>query len=194
MACSEGLGASCSLVGVMEENQFDAEGSMGPAVTREGEWPDFVAFYRANVTAVFRYVHRRCRDRALAEDVTQDVFMSVIEADRPVSEFETGWLITAAQHRLIDLARRKQRYARKLRLLKSGLAGRPDFEAVDSIVLAQALGQLSVDHRLVLSLHYLDGLPVAELAGRLGRSPKSVEGLMTRARQNLHRELEQIDA
>lgn len=175
----------------MEGNHVTAA---GPDSARESEWAEFVAFYRANVAVVFQYVHRRCQDTTLAEDVTQDVFMSVIQTGRSIGEFGTGWLITAAQHRLIDLARRDERYATKLRLLRGGLADRAfDVTAVDGMVLAQALGRLTIDHRLVLSLHYLDGLPVAELAERLGRSQKSIEGLMTRARHNLLRELEQID-
>ena len=179
----------------MERNEVTADGSTEPGTARETGWSDFVAFYRTNVTTVFQYVHGRCRDTALAEDLTQDVFISIIESGRPVTEFGTGWLITAAQHRLIDIARRQERYTAKLRLLSSGLTNqRHDLDAIDSIVLAEALERLSVDQRLVLSLHYMDGLPVVELAERLGRSPKSVEGLMTRARRNLHRELEQTNA
>ena len=57
-----------------------------------------------------------------------------------------------------------------------------------------AFEHLSVEHRLVLTLHYIDDLTTAEIADTLGRSPKSVEGLVTRARRNLKRELERADA
>ena len=92
------------------------------------------------------------------------------------------------------MARRRDRYTAKLRLLRGGLAeATPAVEPVDRIVLEGAMGRLAIDHRLVLGLHYLDGLTVAELAQRLGRTPKAVEGLITRARRNLHRELERTD-
>ena len=155
----------------------------------------FERFYRANVDEVFQYLHRRCRDTELAQDLTHDVFMSAIRSHRPVAELSTGWLITAAQHALIDVARRRDRYTAKLRLLRGGLDEvEPAPEPIDRLALEAAMGRLSVDHRLVLGLHYLDGLTVAELADRLGRTHKAVEGLITRARRNLHRELERPDA
>jgi len=177
----------------MEGTHATAEGTSAES-TRSSEWSAFVAFYRANVTTVYRYLHRRCRDHAVAEDLTQEVFTELIASGRPVGEFGTGWLVTTAQHRLIDRVRRQERYHERLQLLRGGLDDtHPERDAVDGLVLAQALGQLGVDQRLVLCLHYLDGLPVADLATRLGRTPKSVEGLLSRARRNLHRELERID-
>jgi RNA polymerase sigma-70 factor (ECF subfamily) len=167
----------------------------GSATDAETERSAFERFYRANVDEVHRYLHRRCRDTELAQDLTHDVFMSAIRSHRPVAELSTGWLITAAQHALIDVARRHDRYRAKLRLLRGGLdEAVPANDPVDRIVLEAAMGRLSVDHRLVLGLHYLDGLTVAELAQRLGKTHKAVEGLITRARRNLHRELERTDA
>ena len=57
--------------------------------------------------------------------------------------------------------------------------------------LAKGVGShdMSVEHRLVLTLHYLDGYTVPALAKELGRSVKSVEGLVIRAKRNLQREL-----
>ena len=158
------------------------------------ERADFERFYRANVDEVYQYLHRRGRDTELAQDLTHDVFMSALRSLRPVAELSTGWLITAAQHALIDVARRHDRYTAKLRLLRGGLdEAESSREPVDRIVLEEAMGRLAIDHRLVLGLHYLDDLTVAELAQRLGRTPKAVEGLITRARRNLHRELERTD-
>ena len=45
--------------------------------------------------------------------------------------------------------------------------------------------------RLVLTLHYVDGYSVPALAEHLGRSVKSVEGLVTRARRALRAELDE---
>jgi DNA-directed RNA polymerase specialized sigma24 family protein len=43
-------------------------------------------------------------------------------------------------------------------------------------------------------LHYVDELTVAELADEMGRTPKAVEALLTRARRALRHELEGSDA
>ncbi len=179
----------------MEGNYAGAESAPDTREAPEAERARFAALYRANVAEVYRYLHRRCRDTSMAEDLTQDVFMSVMRSGRPIGEINTGWLITAARHQLIDVARRHDRFAAKLRLMRGGLDNiERNPEPVDRIILEQAMERLSVDHRLVLSLHYLDDLTVAALAQSLGRSVKSVEGLITRARRNLHRELEQSDA
>lgn len=167
----------------------------GSDMDPDRERANFERFYRANVDEVYRYLHRRCRDTELAQDLTHDVFMSAIRSHRPIAQLRTGWLITAARHALIDVARRHDRYAARLRLLRGGLDDvEPAAEPVDRLVLEAAMGRLAVDHRLVLGLHYLDGLTVSELAQRLGRTDKAVEGLITRARRNLHRELEHTDA
>lgn len=161
----------------------------------DSERERFERFYRANVDEVHRYLHRRCRDTELAQDLTHDVFMGAMRSRRPIAQLSIGWLITAAQHALIDVARRHDRYTAKLRLLRGGVDDvERSTEPVDRLVLEAAMGRLAVDHRLVLGLHYLDGLTVAELAQRLGKTHKAVEGLITRARRNLHRELEQADA
>ena len=54
----------------------------------------------------------------------------------------------------------------------------------------RALGRLSPDHRQVLVLRYLDGLPVGDVAERLGRSRVQVQSLLQRARNALRVELE----
>lgn len=176
----------------MEGNHASVGSAPDTVDVPDQERVKFAALYRANVAEVYRYLHRRCRETAMAEDLTQDVFLSVLRSTRPIDEIGIGFLMTAAQHRLIDMARRQDRYAAKLRLIVGGLDDvELDPESLDRIVIERAMERLSVDHRLVLSLHYLDDLTVAGLAQSLGRSEKSVDGLITRARRNLHRELEQ---
>jgi RNA polymerase sigma-70 factor (ECF subfamily) len=51
----------------------------------------------------------------------------------------------------------------------------------DVIVLSDALAKLADDHREVLVLHHLEGLPLAEVAQRMNRSVDAVKGLRTRA-------------
>jgi RNA polymerase sigma-70 factor (ECF subfamily) len=51
----------------------------------------------------------------------------------------------------------------------------------DVVVLADALAQLPDDHREVLVLHHLEGLALAEVAQRMGRSLDAIKGLRTRA-------------
>jgi RNA polymerase sigma-70 factor (ECF subfamily) len=57
------------------------------------------------------------------------------------------------------------------------------------VLLADALGQLPPDYRQVIVLHFLEGLPSAEVARRMGRSVNSVEKLWIRALGRLRRAL-----
>lgn len=155
----------------------------------------FADMYDVHVRDVYRYVYRRCRDRAMAEDITQDTFMRAILATDDPTSISIGWLITVARNRLVDVLRRKTRYEGKLRLVGTSGEDELDVELTERLRVQAALSELSVDQRLVLTLHYIDGFTVPALAEHLGRSLKSVEGLVTRARRALRAELdEDVDA
>lgn len=157
---------------------------------------DFASLYGAHVSEVFRYVHRRCGDRAVAEDVTQDVFLAAVRTANPHS-VSIGWLIRVARNRLIDVMRRQARLSDKLGVIHDGAVGLDihlDAAVVDRLIVVEALRRLSIDHRIVLTLHYLDGYSAPALAEELGRSVRSVEGLLFRAREGLRRELVSNDA
>jgi RNA polymerase sigma-70 factor, ECF subfamily len=156
---------------------------------------DFSALYEQHAVEVYRYVHRRCRDRALAEDVTQDAFLAAVRSVDDPATITAGWLIQVARNRLLDVLRRQARYEGKLRLVggREVVADEPAV-VVGRLRMTAALEELRVEHRVVLMLHYVDGLTVTALADELGRTPKAVEALLTRARRALRSELEGSDA
>jgi len=53
---------------------------------------------------------------------------------------------------------------------------------LDRVVAAETLARLAPQHRLVLTLRYVDDLPVAEVAAVLGRTVRATEALLTRAK------------
>jgi len=55
----------------------------------------------------------------------------------------------------------------------------------------QALEELPQDYQEVLVLKYLEEMPVLEISQVMGRSPKSVEGLLSRARKAMRANLEE---
>jgi RNA polymerase sigma-70 factor (ECF subfamily) len=57
-----------------------------------------------------------------------------------------------------------------------------EFEEIRQSV-HQALEGLPPDYQEVLVLKYLEEMPVLEISEVMGRSPKSVEGLLSRARK-----------
>lgn len=152
---------------------------------------EFGALYEQHVGDVYRCVHRRCRDRALAEEVTQDAFLTAIRTVDDPGEITIGWLMTVARHGVVDVLRRQSVHTGKLRLVTPPASG-PDEaeEVIGRMTTGAAFERLGVEHRLVLMLHYVDGLTIAQLAEHLGRSSKAAESLITRARRSPRRELE----
>ena len=145
----------------------------------------FAHIYDAHVEEVYRYVHRRCQDHSLAEDVTQDAFIAAIRSTRDPGTISIGWLITVARNRLFDILRRQTKYEEKLRLVADSRPGDEEVDIAERLRLESALRLLPVHYRLVLTLHYINGMTVREIAEQLDQSPKSVEGLVTRARREL---------
>lgn len=165
----------------------------GDCVTSSDQRDDerLAALYNAHVVDVYRYVHRMCLDHAVAEDVTQDVFVALLrESDVDVS---VGWLMRSARNRLIDIVRRESSYRDKVRVLTGGTrssGGDEPGAVVESLSMSESLAKLRPEHRISLMLHYVDGCSVADLAQALGRSYKGAEGLLARARTALRTELE----
>ncbi len=117
--------------------------------------------------------------------------MTAIRSATDPSSVSVGWLLTVARNRLFDVLRREARREGKLRLVGVAETDGHDAELAERLRVEGALNELSVDYRLVLTLHYIDGLTVPALAEHLDRSQKSVEGLVTRARRELRAKLDE---
>jgi RNA polymerase sigma-70 factor (ECF subfamily) len=153
-------------------------------------WPDpafgLLELYDEALPHVYGYLLARCGQRALAEDLTAEAFLAAVSAVRKpdAPELSVGWLIGVARHKLADHWRRAEREQRGLRVLE----GEPDpvedpwDTAVDVIRARAALAELGAHHRAALTLRYLDGLPVPEVAEHLGRTVHATEALLVRAR------------
>src|SRR5688572_2542564 len=144
---------------------------------------------------VYGYVFARVGgDEQAAADIVQDTF---VEAVRGVHTYRgdaavSTWLCAIASRRLArhyEAERRQADARRGLQLVPPHEAAATD-EIAERDVVVRALGRLSSDHREALVLRYLDGLPVGEVADRMGRSRVQVQSLLQRARVALRAELE----
>lgn len=76
---------------------------------RDGDARAFEALYGRHRVRLYRFVLRSVKERGVAEELYQDVWMRVIEARRryaPKARFTT-WLYSIAHNRLVDHWRRK---------------------------------------------------------------------------------------
>lgn len=145
------------------------------------------AFYRTHLSDVYGYLLRLCAgDRTQAEDLTQDVWVALVEELRRgrTERADIRWLITVARSRFIDAARRDRRRQSKLELLRREHTD--DDEPTSSDVLDQ-LDQLQPLHRAVLVLRYVDDLSVPDVAIAIGRKLTPTNSLLARARAELRR-------
>ncbi len=156
-----------------------------------------MAIYRAALPQVYGYLLPRCGSVAVAEDLTAETFTAAVAAvgQGRVRDVTVGWLIGIARHKLVDHWRRVERERRGLAAVE---LGRPDSEdpweeVLDLHAAHAALLRMSVPQRLALTLRYLDGMSVAEVAGHLGRSIHATETLLVRARSALRRIYEEED-
>jgi len=135
---------------------------------------------------VYGYLLARCGNPGLAEDLTAESFLAAVHAIRkPGAPDPTiPWLIGVARHKLADHWRRAEREQRGMRLLEGEPACTADpWDVVlDQIRAREVLGQLGAHHRAALTLRYLDGLPVPEVARHLDRTVHATEALLVRAR------------
>jgi RNA polymerase sigma-70 factor (ECF subfamily) len=148
------------------------------------------------------------RDQAVVEDLVQEIFLAAlgsVDKFRGDSRLYT-WLCGIAYHKINDFYRRQAREAKpreappsidamKSEQIKDTEPIAPDLmeskEARDAVL--QALTSLPADYRQVLVLKYIDEIPVLEISQVMGRSPKSVEGLLSRARKALRVNLTEAD-
>ena len=143
------------------------------------------------------FIRRRVPDPRDAEDVLQDVFYKLVEANRLLMPIEhvTGWLFRVARNRITDLFRKKtpesfsdaaveDENGEALQiedLLPSPDAG-PEALYLRSVLLEEldlALDELPEDQRDVFVAHELEGRSFNQLAAETG---VSVNTLLSRKR------------
>lgn len=146
-----------------------------------------LAMYDRAVPQVYGYLCARAGTPVVAEDLTADTFMAAVQAvkQHSVPELTVAWLIAVARHKLIDHWRKQTREERGLRVVGEQETDvyEDDVDLRFERVQARAvLDQLGPHHRSALTLRYLDGLSVPEVADHLGRTVHATEALLVRAR------------
>lgn len=143
------------------------------------------------------FIRRRVPDPRDAEDILQDVFYELVEANRLLMPVEhvTGWLFRVARNRIIDLFRKKKpesftdlaiadgedELLRLEDLLPSPEAG-PDALYARNLLLDEleiAIEELPTEQREVFVAHELEGRTFKEIAAETGAS---VNTLLSRKR------------
>jgi RNA polymerase sigma-70 factor, ECF subfamily len=155
---------------------------------------ELLAMYDRALPQVYGYLLPRCGSEAVAEDLTGETFLAAVAAvqKHSVDRLTVAWLVGVARHKLVDHWRRQAREDRNVQVVADELATAgteddPWDEQLDASRAHQALAELRGHHRAALTLRYLDGLPVPEVADHLGRTVHATEALLVRARSAFRR-------
>ncbi len=152
--------------------------------------------YQRYVAEIYRYMLYRTGEPMAAEDVTAEVFASMITS---IARYEPrgvpfrAWLFRIARARLADHWRSYERHAGRQVLLSEALASvlagdAPEYH--DYTPLVQALAYLTELEREVVLLRFAGGLSNEEIAGVVGSNVNAVKGRLHRALKKLRRILE----
>jgi RNA polymerase sigma-70 factor (ECF subfamily) len=155
-------------------------------VVDEAEAGDaLLAAYDRALPQVYGYLLDRCGDVATAEDLTSETFLAAVVAAKGLSPNagSVPWIVGIARHKLVDHWRRRSREERMLTAVGDSAAEDDPWDTqLDRMRSTEILEQLGGHHRAALTLRYVDGLPVPEVAELLGRTVHATEALLVRAR------------
>lgn len=162
---------------------------------QKGDTSALAQLYQRYFDRLYSFVfHQVGRNREVTEDIVQEVFLKSITSAKRFkghSSFYT-WLCAIAHHKIADFYRTKNRY---LGIEGTGVepsltelhdprehstsSVEADVEHLENHhLIEQVLMRLPWQYREVLVLKYVEELSVFEISQIMGRSPKSIEGLL----------------
>jgi RNA polymerase sigma-70 factor (ECF subfamily) len=158
---------------------------------QRGDERAFSILVRSYETPVFNYVLRLVGDRALAEDLTQEVFLRVFQG---LPKFSlrcrfTTWLFQVTKNRVLDELRANERRPRSFLALED----LPPLEVLDAPVerveaidaVWRSVHELNVDLKMALLLRDVVGLSYTEIADALEVTLATVKWRIYKAREEV---------
>jgi RNA polymerase sigma-70 factor (ECF subfamily) len=157
---------------------------------QRGDQEAFSSIVRQYQSTVYNYVLRVVGgDRALAEDLTQEVFLRVYQG---LAGFNlrcrfTTWLFQVAKHRVLDELRARERRGRPPVDIDTMMGSLPVYdpeirlEEMDAVF--RAIGALTPELKMALLLRDIVGLSYAEIAEALEISLATTKWRIYKARE-----------
>jgi RNA polymerase sigma-70 factor (ECF subfamily) len=173
---------------------------------RQGDEPAFRWLVDNYRNRVFHTVLNILQDEAEAEDAAQETFIQVFES---VSQFKEAsslstWIYRIAVHKALDRTRRKKTRQKLKSILPwwmpsekkmdEHLFHHPGIEMEKkekAAVLFSAIDTLPEKQRIAFTLIKVQGMNYEEACAILGQNIKAVESLISRAKANLQKQLEE---
>ncbi len=172
---------------------------------REGLEAAYRELIRRYERPIFSLIYRMVRDRAMAEDLSQETFikaLNAIDSYRPEYKF-SSWIFKIANNAAIDQIRRRELDTLSLdgsphattpdeieaTALQVSARGLSPLEALESSELGgqieQAIGRLRPEYRSCILLRHVEGLAYEEIAELMNLPLGTVKTYIHRARNEL---------
>lgn len=171
---------------------------------RQGDSSSFAVLLDRHRPAILRFIYRKVRNQALAEELSQEVFLRVYRSrDRyePTAKFRT-WLFCIATHLTLNAVRDSKKDAWHERLDGEPSAG-PELQISDGrpsveenmlrearlAEVRRAIAELPDIQRTAVRMQRYEEMEYSEIARTLRCSESAVKSLMYRAHEALRSRL-----
>ena len=152
----------------------------------------FAVLYRRHYPAIAGYLFRRTGDTHATEDLVADVFLIAL---RKLPKYRhrgvplRAWLFRIATHETNRWARRQRRTASIRESLATSAGETAPDRGIELSRTQQALLLLPPKQQAVIALHYLEGMPIEEVAEVVGCRVGTVKSRLSRGRDALRDKL-----
>ena len=151
----------------------------------------FDAIYEENFKLLLRTAMHLLRDRQLAEDMVQTVFLTLLSKHEGLQDHPNirGWLIQTLKYQ-IQSELQRARYSREVPLTHDQVIAAEEPHEPDFLSLLPT--ELSSSEKMILYLHIEVGLTHEEIAERMGCSTEASRMRLYRAKRRCKKFLEKI--
>jgi len=140
---------------------------------------------------MFRYVYYRVNQKEDAEDLTNDIFVKMLQSLEKQSGSFLAWLYSIASNRIVDYYRKQDvrkdtsEVGETIEYFESG--GKPIENMFVREEIRKGINQLTDEQQEVVVLRFIEGYQANEVAEMLDKSPTAVRQLQYRALKQLRK-------
>lgn len=178
---------------------MESEAQLQKIVIRcqNGERAAFEELFEIYQPRLKYYVRRLDGDSGSADDILQDIWLSVVKKVHKLKNVESFsvWLYRIARNTVYDRFRRKNRFIPLPEEKELPVSGdhEPTFDAGDAERLHRAMSKLKPHHREVLTLCFIEQMPYQSIAEVIDCSIGTVRSRIYYAKQSLRQEMEKYN-
>jgi len=151
----------------------------------------FSTIYDQYIHKIYRFVYLKVNSREIAEDLTSKVFLKGFEAYKEDIKNPGAFLYQIARNAVIDYYREKGRtnivstdFSRQLTDPGTGLYEKAVFSS-DVNIVKTAIQKLKKDYQDIIIWHYLDDMPIADIAKNLNKPAGTIRVMLHRGLKDL---------